>query len=162
MKQDQKGLTLIESMMLLAIIGILAAIAIPAAYQFYEDSRAREQVTEAADLLDRVKSPLTSFYSDKGRWPTKEEFDNLITTQAGKYVANLTPRTLAEGFEVTAKFRNNGVSSELLKEGTGRTLVLATTNGVKWICNDSTDPATGVPGLTAGDVLPQHRPASCK
>lgn len=162
MVRDQWGLTLIETMMIFAIIGILVTIAIPPAYQLYEDSQAREQVTEAASLLDSVKAPVAEFYSDKGRWPAKAEFDSLVTTQTGKYVASLTPRILPNGFQVTATFRNKGVSPGLLNEGTGRTLVLATKNGVEWVCNDNTDSDNGVPGLIPGSVLPQHRPQSCK
>ncbi|SEP25641.1 type IV pilus assembly protein PilA [Nitrosovibrio sp. Nv6] len=162
MVRDQWGLTLIEMMMIFAIIGILVTIAIPPAYQLYEDSQAREQVTEAMNLLDSVKAPVAGFYSDKGRWPTETEFDSLVTTKTGKYVASLTPRILPNGFQVTATFRNKGVSPGLLNEGTGRTLVLATKNGVEWVCNDNTDSANGVPGLIAGSVLPQHRPQSCK
>lgn len=160
--QGQRGLTLIEMMMVFAVIGILVTIAIPPAYQFYQDSQAREQVTEAVNLLDTVKAPVAEFYSDKGRWPTKAEFDNLVTARTGKYVANLTPRTLAKGFQVTAVFRNSGVSPELLSDGTGRTLILATKDGVEWFCNDNTDPVTGIPDLVPGSVLPQHRPASCR
>ncbi|MCC2681629.1 MAG: N-terminal methylation site [Nitrosospira multiformis] len=162
MKQDQKGLTLIESMMVIALIGILATIAIPPAFRLYEDFQAREQVTEALDLLGSVKSPVAAFYSDKGRWPTSEEFDNLVPTRTGKYVASLTPKSWEKGFEVTAKFRNTGVSPGLVAGGSGRTLVLATTNGKEWFCNDNTDPVSGIPDLVPGTVLPQHRPSSCK
>jgi type IV pilus assembly protein PilA len=130
-KQDQQGLTLIETMMILAVAGILAAIAIPLAYQLYEDSQARAQVTEAVNLLDSVKSPITEFYSENGRWPTRSEFEGLITDRSGKYVASLTPVTLPSGFEVTATFKNSGVSPGLLNNGSGRTLVLATSDGVK-------------------------------
>lgn len=157
-----RGLTLIETMMVLAVIGILATIAIPPAYQLYADSQAREQVAEAADLLDSVKSPVAEFYSENGRWPTESEFDGLITRQTGKYVADLTPRILPSGFQVTATFKNNGVSAALLNGGKGRTLVLATANGVKWVCNDNSSTASGVPGLIPGDVLPEHRTPSCK
>ena len=162
MKQGQKGLTLIESMMVIALIGILATIAIPPAFRLYEDSQAREQVTEAVDLLDSVKSPVATFYSDKGRWPTLEEFDNLVPTRTGKYVKSLIPASREKGFEVIAKFKSTGVSPGLVMGGSGRTLVLATTNGKEWFCNDNTDPASGVPDLVPGTVLPQHRPSSCK
>ena len=162
MEQDQKGLTLIESMMVIALIGILATIAIPPAFRLYEDFQAREQVTEAINLLDSVKSPVATFYSDKGRWPTLEEFDNLVPTRTGKYVASLTPASREKGFEVIAKFKSTGVSPGLMMGGSGRTLVLATTNGKDWFCNDNTDPASGVPDLIPGTVLPQHRPSSCK
>lgn len=162
MKQDQKGLTLIESMMVIALIGILATIAIPPAFRLYEDFQVREQVTEAVDLLDSVKSPVAAFYSDKGRWPTLEEFDNLVPTRTGKYVKSLTPTSREKGFEVIAKFKSTGVNPGLVMGGSGRTLVLATTNGKEWFCNDNTDPASGVPDLIPGTVLPQHRPSSCK
>ena len=162
MEQDQKGLTLIESMMVIALIGILATIAIPPAFRLYEDFQAREQVTEAINLLDSVKSPVATFYSDKGRWPTLEEFDNLVPTRTGKYVASLTPESREKGFEVIAKFKSTGVSPGLMMGGSGRTLVLATTNGKDWFCNDNTDPASGVPDLIPGTVLPPHRPSSCK
>jgi type IV pilus assembly protein PilA len=162
MEQYQKGLTLINTMIVLAIIGILATIAIPPAYQMYEDSQAREQVIEAMNLLDNVKAPVSEFHASKGRWPTKAEFDALVPAENGKYVASLTPLVLASGFQVTAKFRNSGVSPSLVDGGTGRTLVLATATGQNWICNDSKDPEDGVPEMMGGTVLPQHRPAACR
>lgn len=162
MEQYQNGLTLINTMIVLAIIGIVATIAIPPAYQMYEDSQAREQVIEAMNLLDNVKAPVSEFHASKGRWPTKAEFDALVPAENEKYVASLTPRVLASGFQVTAKFRNSGVSPGLIDGETGRTLVLATTTGETWICNDSKDAEDGVPGMVEGTVLPQHRPAACR
>ena len=71
MRQVQEGLTLIETLMLLAVIGILVTIAIPPAYQAYKDYQAREQVNEALDLLDSAKSRVTEFHASHHRWPTK-------------------------------------------------------------------------------------------
>jgi len=162
MWRNQKGLTLIETMMILAAIGILATIAIPPAYQAYENFLAREQVTEAISLLDNVKAPVAAFYAENKGWPAEAEFDNLIAKQTGKYVESLTPGILPNGFQVTAKFKSSGVSPGLLQNGAGRTLVFATADGLKWVCNDDNDPATGVPGVVAGTVLKEHRPPACR
>ena len=66
MKQLQKGFTLIELMIVVAIIGILAAVAIPA----YQDYIARAQISEAVSLLGSGKTPLAEYFADKGIWPS--------------------------------------------------------------------------------------------
>src|ERR1700691_1727080 len=66
MKTMQKGFTLIELMIVVAIIGILAAIAIPA----YQDYTIRAQVTEGATLMDGVKVAMQDYYAQHGTWPT--------------------------------------------------------------------------------------------
>src|ERR1041384_6796674 len=66
MKTIQKGFTLIELMIVVSIIGILAAIAIPA----YQDYTIRSQVTEGLNLAASVKAEVSEYYAQYGAWPT--------------------------------------------------------------------------------------------
>ncbi|EMT8896252.1 pilin [Neisseria gonorrhoeae] len=61
----QKGFTLIELMIVIAIVGILAAVALPA----YQDYTARAQVSEAILLAEGQKSAVTEYYLNHGKWP---------------------------------------------------------------------------------------------
>src|SRR3954465_8282292 len=83
MKSLQKGFTLIELMIVVAIIGILAAVAIPA----YQDYIARAQVSEAVSLLGSGKTPFAEYFSSQGVWPAAT--DVMGNTQ-GKYTASIT------------------------------------------------------------------------
>jgi len=65
LKTVQKGFTLIELMIVVAIIGILAAIAIPA----YQDYTIRSQVTEGLNLAASVKAEVAEYYAQYGAWP---------------------------------------------------------------------------------------------
>ena len=151
LKKLKQGFTLVELMIVVAIIGILAAVAIPA----YQDFLARAQVTEAINLMGSVKTPVAEFYADKGTWPTLTEFNSLISTQQGKYVASVTPTTLASGFQVTATFKPAGVSPDLVSTS----MVLVTNDGQEWVCDD---PSITAIGGTVGSTLPKFRPAACK
>jgi type IV pilus assembly protein PilA len=66
-KQLQKGFTLIELMIVVAIIGILAAIAIPA----YQNYTIRAQISEGATLADGVKIAMADYFAFSGAWPTQ-------------------------------------------------------------------------------------------
>ncbi|HGT2221692.1 TPA: pilin, partial [Neisseria gonorrhoeae] len=65
----QKGFTLIELMIVIAIVGILAAVALPA----YQDYTARAQVSEAILLAEGQKSAVTEYYLNHGKWPENND-----------------------------------------------------------------------------------------
>ncbi len=97
-KYKQEGFTLIELMIVVAIIGILAAVAIPA----YQDYIKKSKVSEANTLFDGFKTEVMNFYSDKGAWP--EKLDELTSqgliikgTYVGTTAATATTYTIAAG-----------------------------------------------------------------
>lgn len=87
MKKIQQGFTLIELMIVVAIIGILAAIAIPA----YQDYTIRAQVSEGLNLSGGVKVSMSEFYQDRGYFPSEAEIGLTATTViSGKYVTDVS------------------------------------------------------------------------
>ncbi|HII0737858.1 TPA: pilin [Neisseria meningitidis] len=106
----QKGFTLIELMIVIAIVGILAAVALPA----YQDYTARAQVSEAILLAEGQKSAVTEYYLNHGKWPDGNSDAGVATSSEikGKYVEKVE---VAKGV-VTADNgnSNNGINTKHL------------------------------------------------
>lgn len=129
MRRDS-GFTLIELMVVVAIIGVLAAVAIPA----YSGYVARAQVTEATGLLWSAKSPMAEYFVNGGGWPTSPS--DVVGTTSGRYVGSITyygtPDSNPPGsMTLMAKFNSFGLSTDLRNA----TITLQTTDGGKnWQC----------------------------
>ncbi|ENX7913612.1 pilin [Neisseria gonorrhoeae] len=156
----QKGFTLIELMIVIAIVGILAAVALPA----YQDYTARAQVSEAILLAEGQKSAVTEYYLNHGKWP-KDNGDAGVASSdkiKGKYVQKVE---VAKGV-VTATMKSDGVNKEI-KNKKLSLWAKREDGSVKWFC--------GQPVTRAGDnddtvadaadkdkIETKHLPSTCR
>ncbi|HFC6487053.1 TPA: pilin, partial [Neisseria meningitidis] len=132
----QKGFTLIELMIVIAIVGILAAVALPA----YQDYTARAQVSEAILLAEGQKSAVTEYYLNHGEWPANNSSAGVASASdiKGKYVEKVE---VAKGV-VTAEMKSTGVNKEI--KGKKLSLWAKRQNGsVKWFCGQPVTRTTG-------------------
>ncbi|ENS6650756.1 pilin, partial [Neisseria gonorrhoeae] len=124
----QKGFTLIELMIVIAIVGILAAVALPA----YQDYTARAQVSEAILLAEGQKSAVTEYYLNHGEWPANNGSAGVASSPTdikGKYVKEVEVKNGV----VTAKMLSSGVNNEIKDKRLS--LWGRRENGsVKWFC----------------------------
>ncbi len=82
----QQGFTLIELMIVVAIIGILAAVALPA----YQDYTKRAHVAEGLDLAGGAKTAVAEYYGSQGVWPTTNYLAGVAGTIQGNAVSGVT------------------------------------------------------------------------
>ncbi|ENX8242526.1 prepilin-type N-terminal cleavage/methylation domain-containing protein, partial [Neisseria gonorrhoeae] len=123
----QKGFTLIELMIVIAIVGILAAVALPA----YQDYTARAQVSEAILLAEGQKSAVTEYYLNHGIWPKDNASAGVASSSSikGKYVKEVK----VENGVVTATMNSSNVNKEIKDKRLS--LWAKRENGsVKWFC----------------------------
>jgi type IV pilus assembly protein PilA len=157
MKFAQQGFTLIELMIVVAIIGILAAIAIPA----YQDYTVRSQVTEGLNLSSEIETGAAEYYANAGSFPTTLSQAGLASAPTGKYVTGVTFVTGA--IQVTY---GNQANSKVAAGTLGITPYLDNNQDIIWVCGNHTNPtgtslAGGVSKPTTS-IADRYLPQTCR
>jgi type IV pilus assembly protein PilA len=156
----QKGFTLIELMIVVAIIGILAAVALP----LYQDYVARSQVAEAVAQAGAIKVSISEYSMTQGECPPDSVYNNSI---GGRYTANAAHKgcaiavTMRNSAPVSTKVRNT-ILDFLPADSTGAPLTtLAEGDSIgsiaNWVCLGEGDT-----GVEDGTIEPKYLPSGCR
>jgi type IV pilus assembly protein PilA len=164
MTKLQKGFTLIELMIVVAIIGILAAIAIPA----YQDYTIRAQVSEGMNLAAAAKAAVAESFLNRGTAPTNRTVAGMSATAtdtSGKYVTGVQVAngtiTIAYGNEANSQI--NGLTLEIVP-------YVTPDRSVAWRCGGANAPvntalmngAAYSGGTLAGNNYIKYLPSACR
>lgn len=147
MKKVQQGFTLIELMIVVAIIGILAAIAIPA----YQDYTIRAKVTEGLNAASAAKQSVSEYYITVGRMPTDADAAGFPTGTSGEHIAGLSYTKTSNTVGVVTVAMANTLGGDVSATANAFSLTgTGSGSGVTWDCA----PATTNP--IAGKYLPSN------
>lgn len=147
--KKQQGFTLIELMIVVAIIGILAAVALPA----YQDYTIRAKVTEAIGIAAAAKTAVSEHVISRGAWPTNNEAAGVQKTVNSPVVSTV------EVDEQTIIITLQNTTSAGLGDAGGKVFALVGStagSGVTWKCEASAGGGSGTP------IEKKYLPSSCR
>ena len=143
MKKNQHGFTLIELMIVVAIIGILASIAM----SMYGDYVIRSQISEGLNVSSSIKTGVSEYYMDRGAFPANN--GQAGVTASGNYSGKYVESVSVSGAVLTIKYGNDA-NARISGETITMTANTAAAGSLHWVC------------ASGGVIADKHLPNSCR